>query len=944
MRTSTRFLFLLALGAALLGCPTPAEAPWQIVTEGQSSALLSISGSSASDVFAVGADHGSGPLVLHYDGTSWTSLDAGVRSVDLWWVHSLGPNQALMGGARGAILRYDAGTFTRMATPGYANQTVFGIWARSSTEAWAVGAVSGRSGFIWRWDGTAWTELSLPRDLQLDAQGEVPGLFKVWGDDDEVWVVGNAGAILHSTDGTTFEVVPSGTTDRLFTVAGNGDLLCAVGGASTGRLLELTGPTAPVNDRTPALSGLLQGIAVRGTSAWASGAAGTVFERQNGAWTEIDHGLPIDVASLHAIWIDPDGGIWAVGGGVLSAALDNGTIIHRGPEVPAYDPTPPAPDAGPDGSAPVPTCPAAAIDPEPDASIARRWNEQILNAIRRDIPRPTVHARNLFHLSAAMWDAWAAYDTTADGYFVRERHSATDIEAAREEAISYAAYRVLAHRYAPALSAGGPVSEVCFSEFMNVLGYDPENTDTTGDTPSALGNRIGAAIIAFGATDGANEAMNYADTTMWMPTNEALLVDQPTITVVDPSIWQQLNLATSVAQNGIPLNSGTQPYIGAHWREVTPFAMTRPGAGLPYYSLGEPPAFGPAIMPDVVEVIRRSAELDPALPATIDTSPASTGDNALGANDGDGYDVNPATGAPYTPHTVPLGDFGRVLAEFWADGPRSETPPGHWNTLANYVADHPMHQRLWEGSGTELDALEWDVRVYLALNGAVHDAAIAAWEIKRIYSYARPLTLIRYMASLGQSTDPSGPSYNANGLPLTTDLIEVITAESSAPGQRHEHLAAYVGEIAIRSWRGEPGDRRTQVGGSGWIRGVLWMPYQLRTFVTPAFPGFISGHSTFSRAAAEVLTRINGSAYFPGGLGEFVASPGMYSTFEVGPSTEVRLQWATYYDAADQAGQSRIWGGIHISADDFVGRRTGAAIGTAAYDLALTYIDGSAIP
>ncbi len=944
MRNPTRFAFLLFLSTVLLGCPPPAEAPWQVVTEGRSSALLSIGGSSATDVFAVGADHGSGPLVLHYDGTTWTSLDTGVRSIDLWWVHSLGPNQALMGGARGAILRYDGGTFTRMTTPGFANQTVFGIWARSATEAWAVGAVSGRNGFIWRWDGTAWTELSLPRDLQLDSESEVPGLFKVWGDADEIWAVGNAGAVLHSTDGTTFEVVPSGTTDRLFTVSGNGDLICAVGGGGSGRLIELTGPDAPATDRTPALSGLIQGVSVRGTSAWASGLAGSVFERQNGTWNEIDHGLPIDVASLHAIWVDPDGGIWAVGGGVLSAALDNGTIIHRGPEVPVYDPTPPVADAGTDGMVPMPTCPAAAIDPEPDASIARRWNEQILNAIRRDIPRPTVHARNLFHLSAAMWDAWAAYDTTADGFFVRERQTAADVAAAREEAISYAAYRVLAHRYAPALSTGGPVSEVCFTEFMDVLGYDPSDTTTTGDTPRALGNRIGAAIIAFGATDGANEAMNYADTTMWMPTNGPLYVDQPTITVVDPSIWQQLDLAVSIAQNGIPLGGGTQPYIGARWREVTPFAMTRPGAGMPYYDLAPPTPFGPAIMPDVVEVIRRSAELDPTLPATIDTSPGSTGDNMLGANDGDGYDVNPATGMPYTPHTVPLGDFGRVLAEFWADGPRSETPPGHWNTLANYVADHPMHQRLWEGSGTELDPLEWDVRVYLALNGAVHDAAIAAWEIKRVYTYARPLTLIRYMASLGQSTDPGGPSYDVNGLPLTTDLIEVITAESSAPGQRHAHLSAYVGEIAIRSWRGEPGDRRNQVGGSGWIRGVLWMPYQLRTFVTPAFPGFISGHSTFSRSAAEVLTRINGSPYFPGGMGEFVASPGMYSTFEVGPSTEVRLQWATYYDAADQAGQSRIWGGIHISVDDFVGRRTGAAIGVAAYDLATTYYDGTAIP
>jgi len=48
-------------------------------------------------------------------------------------------------------------------------------------------------------------------------------------------------------------------------------------------------------------------------------------------------------------------------------------------------------------------------------SVARVWDEALLDAIRRDVPAPTVHARNLFHTSAAMWDAWAAYDPQADG-------------------------------------------------------------------------------------------------------------------------------------------------------------------------------------------------------------------------------------------------------------------------------------------------------------------------------------------------------------------------------------------------------------------------------------------------------------------------------------------------------------------------------------------------
>jgi hypothetical protein len=121
------------------------------------------------------------------------------------------------------------------------------------------------------------------------------------------------------------------------------------------------------------------------------------------------------------------------------------------------------------------------------------------------------------------------------------------------------------------------------------------------------------------------------------------------------------------------------------------------------------------------------------------------------------------------------------------------------------------------------------------------------------------------------------------------------------------------------------------------------MPYQKATFVTPAFPGFISGHSTFSRAAAEVLTALTGSRFFPGGLAEFVAAPGTFLTIDPGPSEEVRLQWATYQDAADQAGQSRIWGGIHIEPDDFAGRRVGEAVGLDAVARARAHFEHAAM-
>lgn len=935
------WLCLLVLGSLLGGCPsdppepTPEEVPWVQVASARPEALLSISGRSASDVWAVGADRGRGPAVLHFNGSAWAEVPTGFRG-DLWWVHAFQGGPVLMAGGNANILRYEGGTFTRMTTPGLAKHTVYGLWGAKPEDVYAVGSVGDRSGFIWHWDGTRWSELPLPlATLPRTPDGDIPGFFKVWGKGSDVYVVGARGVVLRSRNGGPFAVLPTGTTSRLFTVHGAGNTVVVVGGEGQGEILELDEATSRFVSHAPEGCPLLQGVSIAedGTG-WATGFRGEVYQRVDGRWEVADSGLSTGVESLHAAWTDPEGGVWAVGGNVLTGGLNAGVLLHRGPEVaavPAYvDP----------GPGPAPSCPAAAVDPTPGASIARRWNEQILGAIRRDIPRPTVHARNLYHLSAAMWDAWAAYDATADGLFLREKHTAADVAAARREAISYAAYRVLAHRYTPAI--GGPTSAACFRAFMDRLGYAPDDTGVEGDSPRALGNRIGRAIISAGADDGANEQNDYRDTTGFQFVNAPLVVDTPGTTLAQPAVWQPLNLAVAVTQNGIITSAGVQGYIGAHWTRVTPFALTRPSPGALYMDPGPPPAFDAELRAHVVDVLRRSSWL--GSDELIDLSPGAYGNNSLGTNDGNGHLRNPVTNQPYAPHWVKRGDFGRVLAEFWADGPKSETPPGHWNVLANTVADTQGFERRLFGQGEPVDALEWDVKVYLAMNGAVHDAAIVAWEVKRAFIAARPISLIRHMAKLGQSTDPSGPSYHPEGLPLIPGLIEMVTAQSSAPGQRHAHLARFQGQLVVHTWLGEPGDRRNEVGGSGWMRAAEWIPYQLRTFVTPAFPGFISGHSTFSRASAEVMASLTGSAFFPGGLGEFVAGRNAYLTFERGPSTEVRLQWGTYYDAADQAGQSRLWGGIHVTPDDLVGRRLGSRVGLAAVERARRFFDGTAVP
>ena len=586
-----------------------------------------------------------------------------------------------------------------------------------------------------------------------------------------------------------------------------------------------------------------------------------------------------------------------------------------------------------------PACPPIAA--HADWSVARRWDESLLDAIRRALPNPPVHARNLFHLSVAMWDAWATYDATATGVLFKEKHQASDAPAARTEAMSYAAYRVLSARFIKSVGADASLSE--FDTLMDGLCLPTNVTRTDGDAPAAIGNRIASQLLAAAKDDGSNEANAYAPPD-YRPLNPPLVVAKAGITMTDPNRWQPLQIERMVSQNGILVTNGVQQAVGPHWGHVTPFAIPAGGtAGVPF-DPGPPPRLGDpatdaAFKSQAVEVIRDSSLLGAPSDVTLDISPGARGANPLGSNDGRGHVSNPATRAPYAPEVVRAADFYRAIAEFWADGPNSETPPGHWNVLANSASDQLAPNLRIGGTGPVLDRLQWDTKLYLALNGAVHDAAIAAWGLKGRYDGVRPISMIRYMASLGQSSDPTLPSYNRSGLPLVPGLVALITPQATAPGGPMTALAGHEGEIAVRAWSGNPPDPKTQTSPVAWILGTAWVPYQLPTFVTPAFQGYISGHSTFSRAAAEVLTAMTGSEFFPGGIAQWTVTKGSFK-FEVGPSADVVLTWATYYDAADQAGQSRLYGGIHVPADDFAGRIIGSTCGKDAWTLAQRYFAG----
>ena len=249
-----------------------------------------------------------------------------------------------------------------------------------------------------------------------------------------------------------------------------------------------------------------------------------------------------------------------------------------------------------------------------------------------------------------------------------------------------------------------------------------------------------------------------------------------------------------------------------------------------------------------------------------------------------------------------------------------------------------------EGTGPVVNDLEWCAKSYLAMAGAMHDAAVSAWGCKGWYDYLRPVSALRYLADLGQCTDTQQASYHPDGINLHPGFVEVVSPTTTAPGQRHEHLAGSEGKIAVRAWRGPEfiQDPAVDTAGVGWILAENWWPYQRPTFVTPPFAGYVSGHSTFSRAAAVIMDRLTGSPYFPDGLGEFVCEQDEFLVFEEGPSVTIRLQWASYYDASDQCSLSRIWGGIHPAGDDLPGRQMGQAIGTDAFVLAQRYWAGSA--
>jgi hypothetical protein len=442
-------------------------------------------------------------------------------------------------------------------------------------------------------------------------------------------------------------------------------------------------------------------------------------------------------------------------------------------------------------------------------------------------------SRALAIVHTCIFDAWAAYDRLAVGTQLGgtlRRPARKRSLANKEQAISFAAYRAAVDLF--------PGSRTTVLDpLMANLGFDPADHSVDARTPTGIGNLAAEVVLGFRHGDGANQLgdmdpahrVPYYDYTGFTPVNAPMDTRFPLelVTVVDPNLWQPLQYVDRT--NALV----TPGFVGAHWQHVIPFALASSGQ---QRSPTGPARFG-------------SAEYVGQAEAVLEMSAALT-------------------------------DEQKMIALYWADGPKSELPPGHWDLFAQLVAHR-------DRTGDSEHDLDQAVKLFFALTNAIFDAGICGWDNKCAYGSVRPITAIRYL---------------------------------------------YYGK-RVRAWGGPRQGTQT-------IFGEAWFPYQTTTFPTPPFPEYSSGHSNFSAAGAEILRLFTGSDRF-GASATFAAGSSMVEP-GFAPVQDVRLEWDTFSDAADQAGISRRYGGIHFEQGDLDARVTGRLAARGAWAKAQTYFNGTA--
>ena len=456
------------------------------------------------------------------------------------------------------------------------------------------------------------------------------------------------------------------------------------------------------------------------------------------------------------------------------------------------------------------------LQPAANPTTVVKWNQTLLDCIRVQRLGPPMTARAIGMTYSAGFDAWACYDAVAVPTVPTPDFRRPVVErsdANREKAFSYAVARTMADLF--------PAGRDLIRARLVGLGYDPDDVSTSLATPQGLGNTCAQNLLAVRHTDGSNQlgdlhAGAYSDWTGYQSVNTVDVIN-------DPNRWQPLRFSNGAGGFVVP------GYIGAHWGQVKPFALPT-GSALR-------PAVGPARYPSVE--YERQARLV--------------------------MDINEH-----------LDDRGKVIAEYWADGPRSELPPGHWTLFAELVSARDRH------------TFDQDVQMFFLLGNAVMDAGISVWEAKAYYDSERPITAIRFL--------------NAG-----------------------RKVRAYVPYVGV-----------TEVNGENWL------PYQPATFITPPFAEFPSGHSAFSSSSAEILKRFTGSDDFDHSVTIAAGSSRVEPGFA--PSRPVTLRWRTFSDAADEAGFSRLLGGIHFTDGDLMSRRLGREVAALVWEKGMQHIRGSSAP
>lgn len=328
--SSMGVLLVLGWAGLAIGCPEstpsgpdggPARRTWRVEQEHMPGAILSIWGSSPTDVYAAGgplSTEGGSSFIAHYDGTSWQhTMPTGTT---LWWIFGFSATDIWATGEKGVILHYDGSTWSTSEAPTHP-YTLWGIWGAAPNDIWTVGGVAagGALSVIRHYDGTTWTDVT-----GVGLMDEL--FFKVWGTAaDDVWIVGTRGAALH-WNGTAWTRTESGTAGRLLTVRGRArDDVYAVGGLGTPIVIHYDGTRwSPV--AVDPLGGLMGVWTATGHGVAVSGARGILMADDGAGFTEPTDPAPTDLC-LHAVWGDGTGKLYAGGGNLFSSAVPDGIVV-----------------------------------------------------------------------------------------------------------------------------------------------------------------------------------------------------------------------------------------------------------------------------------------------------------------------------------------------------------------------------------------------------------------------------------------------------------------------------------------------------------------------------------------------------------------------------------------------------------------------------------------